>query len=308
MRPTRWTLARDPFAVLGLGHSATKAEIKTRYRELARLHHPDAPAGNSEKMEQVNKAYNLLIKEGAYERMRLKTPGAKARSGAHRPSPFSQESAEQREKKEAPEEEFSEEEIAKVSALDPSTERVTPAGKYMYQSRDDGSWMELDKPLVRIHQPRYASYAAQAEMAEELRRRSLAKEKEENAKTMFQRVVDRLSDSADLPSRNSLALRFYFLLALVVLYFTYQRAFAWGKRQRSRAAFYASVEQKRHELLEMYNENRDSLETSVAAAAIVFLAASQNKQESDPLVPPTPEKLFREVRPPREHFYVISGG
>ncbi|RNF09740.1 DNA-J protein [Trypanosoma rangeli] len=125
---------------------------------------------------------------------------------------------------------------------------------------------------------------------------------------MFQRLVDRLSDSADLSSRNSLLLRFYFLFALVVLYFTYQRAFAWGKRRRSRAAFYASVEQKWHELLEMYNENRDGLETSVAAAAILFLAASQNKQESDPFVLPTPEKLFREVRPPREHFYVISGG
>ncbi|RNF09741.1 DNA-J protein [Trypanosoma rangeli] len=116
-------------------------------------------------MEQVNKAYNLLIKEGAYERMRVKTPGAKAGSGTRRPCPFFQESVEQRDKKEAPEEGFSEEEIAKVSALDPSTERVTPAGKYMYESRDDGSWMELDKPLVRVHQPRYASYAAQAEMS-----------------------------------------------------------------------------------------------------------------------------------------------
>ncbi|RNF14042.1 putative DNA-J protein [Trypanosoma conorhini] len=301
-------MARDPFAVLGLGRGATKAEIKTRYRELARLHHPDAPAGNSEKMEQVNKAYNLLIKEGAYERMRMRTAGAKARTEVRRPSPVSQETERQREENDAPEEALSEEEIAKVSALDPATERVTPAGKYLYQSRDDGSWMELDKPLVRAHQARYASYAAQTEMSEELRRRSLEKEKEENAKTMFQRAVDRLSDSADLPSRNPSVLRFCFLLALVVVYFAYQRACAWGNRRRSRADFYASVDQKRQELLDIYNENRTGLETSVAAAAILFLAASQNKQETDPVVPPTPEKLFRGVRPPREHFYVISGG
>ncbi|RNF17152.1 putative DNA-J protein [Trypanosoma cruzi] len=311
MRRSLRILALDPFAVLGLSRSSTKAEIKKRFRELARLHHPDAPAGNSEKMEQVNKAYNMLIKEGAYERMRMKSSGVKARADLRRPSPFSQESErqpQQREEKETPYEALSEEEVAKLSALDPTTERVTPTGTYMYQSRDDGSWTELDRPLVRAHQPRYASYAAQADMSEELRRRSIEKEREENSKSILQRVADRMSDSADLPSRNPAALRFYFILAFVVLYFTYQRTFAWGKHRSSRADFYSSVEQKREELLEVYEENRDALETSVAAAAIVFLVASQRKQETDPVVPPTPEKHFREIRPPREHFYVISGG
>jgi len=51
-------------AVLGIGQRATMAQIRTRYRHLARLHHPDSDAGgrgdNSEQMQRVNAAYNLL--------------------------------------------------------------------------------------------------------------------------------------------------------------------------------------------------------------------------------------------------------
>ncbi|KEG15628.1 putative DNA-J protein [Trypanosoma grayi] len=310
MRRSLWLRVKDPFTVLGLTRSASKAEVKTRYRELARLHHPDAGTGDSAKMEQINKAYNLLLKEGVYERLRLKPAGAKARDDPRRPNPFSQDQQGEQEKKRggAEEEVLTDEEVAKVSALDPATERVVPGGKYMYQSRDDGSWVELDRPLVHAHQPRYASFAAQAEMSAELRRRSMEREREENAKTLFQRTVDRMSDSADLPTRNPTLLRLYFVLAGVVFYLMYQRAFMWGKHRRGRASFYSTVEQQRQELLSVYEEHRDGLEASVAAAAVVFLAASEHKQEADPIVPPTPEKYFKGVQPPREHFHVVSGG
>lgn len=308
MRRSLWRHAKDPFAVLGLSRSATKSEVKTRYRELARRHHPDSASGSGETMEQVNKAYNMLMKEGGYERLRMRPAAAKARADVRCPNPFSEETQQQQKNETETQEALSKAEAEKVSALDPETERVTPSGKYMYQNRDDGSWMELDRPLLHAHQPRYASFGAQAEMSAELRRRALEKEREENAKTTFQRVVDRLSDSGDLPSRNSTLLRLCFVLAIVTLYFVYQRSFAWGKHKRSRASFYSTIEQRREELMGVYEANRDGVESSVAAAAIVFLAACQNKQEGDPVVPPTPEKHFREVRPPREHFCVISGG
>ncbi|KAH9579817.1 DnaJ domain [Trypanosoma melophagium] len=311
MRRSFWFLSKDPFAVLGLSRASTKAEIKTRYRELARLHHPDSKTGDSEKMEQINKAYNLLLKEGAYERLRLKPVGTKGRDDARRPNPFSQEQQHQRQhhyEQGNNEDVLSDHEAAKVSALDPSTERVTPEGKYMYQNRDDGSWMMLDRPLVRVHQPRYASFAAQAEMSAELRRRSLEKEREENAKTTFQRTVDRMSDSGDLPMRNRTMLYMCCILAIMAFYFMFQRSFAWRKHHRNRALFYSSLEDDREELLKVYENHHDILQTSVAAAALIFLAASELKQEQDPVVPPLPETYFKKVRPPPEHFHVVSGG
>ncbi|ORC90829.1 putative DNA-J protein [Trypanosoma theileri] len=316
MRRSLLLLSNEPFAVLGLSRSCTKAEIKTRYRELARLHHPDSKTGDSKKMEEINKAYNLLLKEGAYERLRLKPAGTKRRDDARRPNPFSQEQhgQQQQQHHQYQDEEgnnddvLSDFEAAKVTALDPSTERVTPEGKYMYQNRDDGSWMVLDRPLVRVHQPRYASFAAQADMSAELRRRSLEKEKEENAKTMFQRTVDRMSDSGDLPMHNRTMLYMCCILAIMAFYFVFQRSFAWRKHHRNRTVFYSSLEENREELMKIYDDHHDVLQTSVAAAALLFLTASEHKQELDPVVPPLPETYFKKVRPPLEHFHVVSGG
>ncbi|CBH11872.1 chaperone protein DNAj, putative [Trypanosoma brucei gambiense DAL972] len=306
MRSSFFLLSKDPFAVLGLARTATKAEVKMRYRELARLHHPDSGTGDSEKMERINKAYNFLLKEGAYEQLRSKLVGQKPKAETRWPSPISTEQLQQSEDHVSAT--LSEEECAKLSALDPSTERVTPTGKYMYQNRDDGKWVELDRPLVRAQQPRYASFSAKSEMTEELRRRSLDLEKEDNAKTVFQRGVDRLSDSGDLPSRSPTFLRLYLVLALVSIYFMYQRAFAWGKHHRNRTWFYESLEEKREELMETYMRHRKVVETSVAAAAIVLIAASEGKVESDPVVPVKPGRHFRTVQPPKDHFSIVAGG
>ncbi|MEZ5810409.1 MAG: J domain-containing protein [Rhizobiaceae bacterium] len=52
---------------LGLGLKATGAEIKTRYKELVKRHHPDANGGNRESEErfrEVLHAYRLLKQAG----------------------------------------------------------------------------------------------------------------------------------------------------------------------------------------------------------------------------------------------------
>jgi len=51
--------ATDPYAVLGVSHAATAAEIKAAYRALVKEHHPDA-GGQAEAMLALNAAWEVL--------------------------------------------------------------------------------------------------------------------------------------------------------------------------------------------------------------------------------------------------------
>lgn len=60
----------DPYEVLGIRRSATKAEITAAYRKLAQLYHPDRVVGRPEgvqraaerRMQELNEAYTLARK------------------------------------------------------------------------------------------------------------------------------------------------------------------------------------------------------------------------------------------------------
>lgn len=54
---------REPLATLGLAWPLTLAELKTRYKELAKRHHPDANGGDrgaEERLKTINLAYATL--------------------------------------------------------------------------------------------------------------------------------------------------------------------------------------------------------------------------------------------------------
>lgn len=54
---------REPLATLGLGWPLTLDELKTRYKQLAKLHHPDANNGDraaEERLKTINLAYAAL--------------------------------------------------------------------------------------------------------------------------------------------------------------------------------------------------------------------------------------------------------
>lgn len=53
------TKAKDFF---GFTHSPTKEEIKKRYKELAKIYHPDINDGDDEKMKELNHYRDILMK------------------------------------------------------------------------------------------------------------------------------------------------------------------------------------------------------------------------------------------------------
>jgi curved DNA-binding protein CbpA len=60
-------LERKSLRVLDLGEDASKEDIKTRFKELVKIHHPDANGGDSrseEKLREILQAYNYLKQSG----------------------------------------------------------------------------------------------------------------------------------------------------------------------------------------------------------------------------------------------------
>jgi DnaJ-class molecular chaperone len=54
---------RDPYDVLGVGRSASEAEVKRAYRKLAKQYHPDKHAGDKRaqaKFSEINSAYEII--------------------------------------------------------------------------------------------------------------------------------------------------------------------------------------------------------------------------------------------------------
>lgn len=74
----------DPYAILGVARSASDAEIKNAYRELARKYHPDNYSDNplsdlaSDKMKEINEAYDQIMAE-----RRGQSSGAKGAGGGY---------------------------------------------------------------------------------------------------------------------------------------------------------------------------------------------------------------------------------
>ncbi|MBL4618103.1 MAG: DnaJ domain-containing protein [Robiginitomaculum sp.] len=50
----------DSYLILGVAKNADKKTIRTAYRTLAKLHHPDQNSGNEEKFHQIKLAYEAL--------------------------------------------------------------------------------------------------------------------------------------------------------------------------------------------------------------------------------------------------------
>jgi DnaJ-class molecular chaperone len=53
-------MSKDYYKILGIDKGASKDEVKTAFRKLAHLYHPDKGGGNEAKFKEVSEAYNVL--------------------------------------------------------------------------------------------------------------------------------------------------------------------------------------------------------------------------------------------------------
>src|SRR5215210_1146690 len=84
------TFRGDPYETLDVTADATSGEIKRRWRELAREHHPDRAAGNAEeagrltrRIARINAAYDLLRDPERRARYDAQHPSGTGGSGAN---------------------------------------------------------------------------------------------------------------------------------------------------------------------------------------------------------------------------------
>lgn len=54
----------DPYAVLGVREGATEEEVSAAYRELAKRHHPDRAPADGDRMREINRAYDEIVRGG----------------------------------------------------------------------------------------------------------------------------------------------------------------------------------------------------------------------------------------------------
>lgn len=84
---------RDAYSVMGLGAGATSAEVKARFRELAKQYHPDLNKGDrsaSVKMAELTSAYDTLMDPRKRSQLdqSMAHGEAQGRPGGHPTSPF----------------------------------------------------------------------------------------------------------------------------------------------------------------------------------------------------------------------------
>ena len=240
-------------------------------------------------MESVNRAYNLLIKENGYDALHVPTASVDGPTpvGAADPEDFQRVVMESQ----------------RLANLDPKTERVTPEGKFMYADRDTGEWTTVDRPITRPEMPRYASHGRfrrDTDLFGEIKKKQHEQHQRKVNRTFQKLFVDKYSHS--LPYDNPYLVGTAVVIYLVAMFFVYQRAL--GKRDNLDAKwdYFGEVRDHRVKVRDVYPLFEDECDALVAAAVVVFLAASKATAPDAPFQPALKTDLQAEAP---FHLYLL---
>ena len=291
----RWSphKARDPFATLGLRPSASKDDVKKAYRNLAKELHPDAgTSADPVRMEQVNRAYNLLLKEGMFEQLHRPAQGQAATAGAGaagRTGPDAFDQWSQSVTEGAAE--------GELGLLDPDTERVTPNGRYMYQHRNTGQWHAVDAPIGRPDVPRYKGFAEEAQrrrsadLFEEIRNKADAaaaadgSQREKRRRSRYHRW--RFIHEDSIPFDGPIVATLLFFTWLFCMYACYYRLHNKRLIFYGRKGYWEEIREHKEEVRAQYDAFAPELDAAAAAAVVMFIAAARKVDPDASPVPPT---------------------
>ena len=272
------TAGGDPFRVLELKRSCTKKEVKEKYRQLAKVHHPDSTGGDARKMEEINRAYNQLIKEGGYEKLHVpETASSDSRARAER-----------------------------LAKLDPETERARPEGGFTYQNRETGRWESTDESIRKESGPRYASFGGNqpgADLHEAIKKHQMAQQRREENRTWYEKGIIHMSSS--LPTDNPFFVFLTVIMYIVGLYYGYIHVVSYWYKMDMKKEYYEGVREKRERVEEVYPFFREEMHCTATIAAAVLLAAALKKNGTEPIRPPSPDPMA--AKPTPEHFLLHGG-
>ena len=266
------TKPKNPFETLELPRHATKKEVKVSYRNLAKKFHPDGPEGDSKRMEELNRAYHLLIKEGGYEKMAAPAPGTGGIKSTATGSSTGK----------AGFDDFVD--------LDPETRRVVPdGGGFAYKRRGTDDWVRTEEPITNSSTPRYATYGTQPEEMETISQQVRAMETERRQRMdEFEGnnpwIVRKFGRSDWVPWHGVWVVAFGLLAWATVAYCMLKGHIKWRSTNAQRIGYHLELRRRRELPEEIYPYYHDEMHMAATIAAAALLAAAQKKELSDPEV------------------------
>lgn len=288
----------DPFAALGVSPSvANRENVKQKYRELAMKYHPDSGTNsNPAKMEVINRAYNMLIKEGMVDQVRR--PSAAGVVGTtdftsggigedYDPSTFATEEGEDPEV---------------IAKLDPGTERISEDGThFIYLNTETKQWVRRKAPLTRPKQPRYGTFAHAKQdapewvpdLADDIRRRSLSLQVTEENRTKHQKFLRywRMMIPFDNPVFVGISILVYIYTFWLLWHRIKDKEYLFEDKRE----FYFDKRVHREMVDEAFDLFEPEVTLAAEAAMLIFAAAALKTAMEDPIVPPTPSESAPKV-------------
>lgn len=284
--------AFDPFATLGVvPATATRESVKQRYRELAMKYHPDSgTSADADKMEAINRAYNMLVKEGMVDQVRASSTGGGS-SGTNDAGDGSNVEFD---------EQF-EEDPEVVAKLDPGTERISEDGShFLYLNRETNVWVRRRRPLTKPRQPRYSTFASHkqdpvdhVDLHDDIRRRSLSLQVTEENRTKHQKFIRHFREM--IPFDHPVFVFIAMLVYIYTFYLLWHRIMDKKYLFDDKREFYFDKRTQRQMIAEAFETFEPESLLAADAAMLVFAAAALKTRPDDPVVPPTPSEATAKV-------------